>query len=281
MSETLLPEKGEQNTDLNKLEAILEQFSITIAEANDLVELEGHNFVIFADDSGSMQASALSKEEMNNAAKEEKEVEERTRWNEVENACAMIVEMANCFNPRGVDLYFVNRRSRQKVKSMDDEEFKSAFCAGPEGTSQMGRRLLAVGERAVKRMGREAPILMFILTDGCTDDQDEFKDNIKKLMEMKDSGKGNFKLQLMACTSTESDAEWLTALESRFDAVDCIDDYKVELKQVMRAGKTKSFTRGDWVLKAMLGPISKKHDALDESRGAAGSAGCCSSCVVS
>jgi len=244
--------------DLKRLEAILQQFDITIAEANDLVDLDNHSFVILADDSGSMKNSSLSAEELNSNA------EPRSRFDEARQAASMIIEMASCFSDRGTDLYFCNRRSRQHIKSMNDEEFQRAFDKLPSGPSNLGQRILEVGERAAVRMGVERPILIFVLTDGLVDKQDLFENNVEALMKKKTKAKGNFKLQLMACTSNAEDAEWLSQLEYKFEAVDCIDDYQEELKQVIRARKTKTFTRGDWVLKAMLGPISKKHDNLDE-----------------
>jgi len=149
---------------------------------------------------------------------------------------------------------------------MNDQEFQQAFDMLPSGESKLGTRVLEVGERAAIRMGTEHPILMFVLTDGEMDDKQQalFEKNIDTLMHKKHHANGHFHLQLMACTNDSESTEWLSHLEYRFEAVDCIDDYQVELAQVMKAKKTTTFTRGDWVLKAMLGPISRKHDNLDE-----------------
>lgn len=247
-----------EGPDLKRLEAILTQFDITIAEANDLVELESFSFVILADDSGSMKESSLSEEEQKAGA------EPRSRFDEARQAASMIIEMAACFSDKGTDLYFCNRRSRQHIKSMNDDDFKGAFDMLPSGPSTLGQRILEVGERAGARMGVERPILIFVITDGLVDKEKTFEASVEALMHKRTKCKGNFKLQLMACTSNAGDVEWLSQLEFKFESVDCIDDYQEELKQVMRAKKTKTFTRGDWVLKAMLGPISTKHDNLDE-----------------
>lgn len=271
----------EQAIDLKKLEVILHQFDITIAQANDLVELEHYNFIVLADDSGSMRNSTLTPEEEQN-----NDVEPRTRFDEVRNASSMIIELASCFTEHGVDMYFCNRRSRQGIRSMDDEQFVKAFNMLPSGVSTLGKRLVEVGDRATKRMGREKPILMFVMTDGLSEEE-KFEQGLTTLMAKSEKGGATFKLQLMACTSVNSDVEWLSHMEYKFPGVDCIDDYQEELKQVMRAGKTTTFTKGDWVLKAMLGPVSKAHDALDEhgifklGDTLAHGPGCCSRCTIS
>merc|ERR1712032_229323 len=155
---------------MNRLEAILKQFDITIAQANDLVELEHHNFIILADDSGSMRNSSLSEEEEKSG-----NAESRSRFDEVRQAASMIIEMAACFSEHGTDVYFCNRRSRQQIRSMNDDAFKQAFKMLPDGVSKLGKRVLEVGERAVTRMGTEKPILMFVLTDGEVEDSEKEK----------------------------------------------------------------------------------------------------------
>merc|ERR1712061_697040 len=74
------------------------------------------------------------------------------------------------------------------------------------------------------------------------------------------------KIQIMACTPDDDDISWLNGLDSKFAEVDVVDDYWNEKQEVLKAGLVTKFTRGDWCLKAMLGPVSKKFDVWDEKR---------------
>lgn len=53
-------------------------------------------------------------------------------------------------------------------------------------------------------------------------------------------------------------------MDKNFAEVDCVDDYYSEKAEVLAAKKTVRFTRGDWLIKALLGPISNKFDGWDE-----------------
>ena len=72
------------------------------------------------------------------------------------------------------------------------------------------------------------------------------------------------KIQIMACTDDEVEMAWLNLLDCELPGVDVTDDYYAELQEVMRAGRVRKFTRGDWCLKAMLGPVLRRFDNLDE-----------------
>ena len=70
----------------------------------------------------------------------------------------------------------------------------------------------------------------------------------------------------MACTADEDSVGYLNDIDERFRAVDVTDDYYSEMLEVTKKARTKKqFTRGDWLMKAMLGPISNKFDAWDET----------------
>merc|ERR1712129_422590 len=77
---------------------------------------------------------------------------------------------------------------------------------------------------------------------------------------------GKIKIQIMVCTPDDDEVEWLSVLDDKLTALDVTDDYFSEKRQVMQKGLTKKFTRGDWCMKAMLGPVSPKFDAWDESK---------------
>jgi len=76
--------------------------------------------------------------------------------------------------------------------------------------------------------------------------------------------KGGTKIQIMACTTDQRAVGYLNDIDAKFDEIDVTDDYHAEKKEVEAAGKVTTFTRGDWCMKALLGPISTKFDGWDE-----------------
>merc|ERR1712151_1316435 len=72
------------------------------------------------------------------------------------------------------------------------------------------------------------------------------------------------RIQIMACTPEDEEIEWLNDLDAELGELDVTDDYYAERAQVLRSGRASRFTRGDWCMKAMLGPVSRKFDQWDE-----------------
>merc|ERR1712048_971560 len=72
--------------------------------------------------------------------------------------------------------------------------------------------------------------------------------------------------QLLACSDQDRDIAWMNDLDDEFGEVDCTDDYESEKKEVLGVGLTDKFEKSDWLMKALLGPVSKKFDAWDEAK---------------
>merc|ERR1712232_724561 len=113
---------------------------------------------------------------------------------------------------------------------------------------------------------------LFILTDGNPNAEDDEKERFKnyllscvKKTQKGAQGKCSVRVQLMMCTDNTEDCEWLDDVEQLHKYIDAIDDYKTELQQVIAAKRRTQFTRGDWVMKAILGPVDEKHDLMDEN----------------
>jgi hypothetical protein len=290
---------------LKRLENILQQFEVTLVQAKDMVLLEEYRVVILADDSGSMRQEIHNAESeapfhLEKLSQKQKDVLKRllckedqarfdgleeskqkellkaverppTRFSEVENACKFLVEICGCFRP--VDVFFMNRGGpKGGVKSMDDEAFQKCWNLRPAGCTPMMDRLMQVINGTIG----ELPVLLFILTDGSMESDEErerVKDYLLKAVSTTRSAGGPaVRVQLMTCTEDFEETQWIDDLEQQSDRIDAIDDYAVELRQVLKAAGTKEaertqqFTRGDWVIKAILGPLSKDHDNLDESK---------------
>lgn len=237
-----------------RLRDILDTFEITIAEANDLVVLSDYEIVIIADDSGSMSMASLP------PAQRKLGEPTPTRWDELKQTCALLVELATCFDENGVDLYFLNRPKLANLMSASDPSFIAAFDAKPSGSTPLTECLSAVAAEC----GGERPVLLFILTDGEPNGGPRpFCHQLKNLVK-KVSTSHTFRVQIMACTDDESAVGWLNELDGLFTEVDVTDDFYSERNEVLTAKKVSKFTRGDWLIKALLGPVSEKFDAWDE-----------------
>merc|ERR1719203_2175491 len=125
-----------------KIQAVLSRFEISIAEADDLVALEDYEIVIIADDSGSMGNSAEPPHMRRLGAPK------KTRWMELTETCAEIVEIAACFDESGIDLFFLNRGPVLEVTHAEDPRFREAFRKPPGGGTPLTETL----KRVVKKV---------------------------------------------------------------------------------------------------------------------------------
>mmetsp|Transcript_48685 Transcript_48685/g.136153 ORF Transcript_48685/g.136153 Transcript_48685/m.136153 type:complete len:315 (-) Transcript_48685:208-1152(-) len=248
------------NPQLTRLQAVLDRFEITIAEAHDLVALEGYELVVICDDSGSMGQPAAPPSQRQLGKKS------MTRWEELRETVSLIVEIGSCFAEGGIQVLFLNRPGVQNVKSSTDPRFASAFQAPPRGGTPLTETLRSVAQQcASKQNGGERPVLLFILTDGEPNGGTAgFKFELRRLVR-KESTSHTFRVQIMACTGDEEAVGWLDQVDREFHEIDVTDDYYSEMVQVLKdARKVRRFTRADWCMKAMLGPISAKFDGWDE-----------------
>merc|ERR1712039_649141 len=175
---------------------------------------------------------------------------------------SFIVDLGNCFDKSGLDIFFLNRPELRNVKSKTQPDFHKVWKQPPDGSTPLTECI----KRLAQECGSERPILLFILTDGEPDGgPGPFIDEVRKLVTKQSTNK-TFKVQIMVCTPSEGEVSWLNDLDAALKEVDVTDDYYVEKSQVMSAGKVKKFTRGDWCLKALLGPVSNKFDMWDEKK---------------
>lgn len=242
---------------MERLRLILDQFEITIAEANDLVILADYEIVIIADDSGSMSMASLPPHERKLG------MPIPTRWDELKETCALLVELGACFDESGLDIFFLNRPALQEVKSKDDPAFLEAFSKRPSGSTPLTECLRGVA----KAVEGERPVLLFVMTDGEPNGGTlPFCQEMERIVKKRSTSR-TVRVQVMACTDDNEAVGWLNDLDARFTEVDVTDDYYSERAEVLTAGRVAKFTRGDWLIKAMLGPISAKFDAWDEGGG--------------
>eukprot|EP01064_Diplonema_japonicum_P029052 TRINITY_DN4608_c0_g1_i7.p1 TRINITY_DN4608_c0_g1~~TRINITY_DN4608_c0_g1_i7.p1 ORF type:complete len:279 (+),score=64.98 TRINITY_DN4608_c0_g1_i7:40-876(+) len=240
-----------------RLQSILTKYEITIAEANDLVALEGYDIVFILDDSGSMTLSSEP------ASRRKLGQKSKTRWEELGETVKLVAELACVFDDDGIDLHFLNRPSLKGIKSSDDPDLYMALSAPPRGSTPLTETV----ERVVREREddcSEQPVLLIIATDGEPNGGHERFMHLVARIVGKENTRCTFKFQILACTADEASVSWLDTFDKQFAAVDVTDDYYSERDQVLSSGNCQRFGRGDWVIKALLGPISQKFDEWDE-----------------
>eukprot|EP00928_Gymnodinium_smaydae_P015442 TRINITY_DN15710_c0_g2_i1.p1 TRINITY_DN15710_c0_g2~~TRINITY_DN15710_c0_g2_i1.p1 ORF type:complete len:341 (+),score=52.26 TRINITY_DN15710_c0_g2_i1:99-1121(+) len=257
-AQPLQPPAQSSGLDVRRLKAVLQRFDVHIADADDLAVLHDYKVVIIADDSSSMLGSAVpGRRKLGEAT--------ATRWDELKETTGFIVDIAACFDPAGVDIFFLNRGQVSGVRSSKDDAFLAAFSVPPNGSTPLTQAVRTV----VSQCGSERPVLLFIMTDGVPNGGPAaFSQELRRLVK-RQSTQYVFKVQIMACTPNDDEVAYLDDLDRELPEIDCTDDYYTEKAQVLRAGLTDTFSRGDWCMKAMLGPVSKKFDAWDEAKSGA------------
>lgn len=245
---------------IDKLQSILDKHHVTIVSKDSLAVLEDYNFIAICDDSESMRMSAKPKEERRLG---EKPV---TRWHELQEGVSLLVDLLTCFRPEGLDVYFLNSGTVRSVKSSGNEKLQNIFQAGPTGKTPLTKRLREAAADVSARS--ELPTIMFIFTDGEPDGGP--KKFVKTLGELVSGGRSSkkapqFRIQIMACSNNEDEIAWLNEIDQQSDLIDVTDDYYNEKRRVMAIrGDDYAFTRSDWLVKAILGPVDKSVDNVNE-----------------
>lgn len=93
----------QQSFAVDRFRAFFDKYRISPYYHNDLKTLERFDIVIVADDSGSMST------QVDNRGK--------TRWDELKEVLSVVIELGVLLDEDGIDIMFLNRGSRRKVKS--------------------------------------------------------------------------------------------------------------------------------------------------------------------
>lgn len=249
-----LEEDREQRFE--KLQSILDKHSVTIIKKDQLAVLEDYNFLVICDDSESMKMSAKPKEQRKLGEKP------LTRWMELQDGVMLLIDMLGCFRPEGIDVYFLNSGKVPKVQSSAEERLQNIFQGGPQGKTPLTQTLKQVAHDAESEM----PYVLFIFTDGEPDGgARKFTKVLTDLVSQKIC-RAQFRVQIMACSNNDDEIAWLADLDQDSELIDVTDDYYNEKKKIIAMkGHEYAFTRSDWLCKAILGPIEKSVDGVNET----------------
>jgi len=238
------------------IQNVLDKHGVSIAKAADFTALLKYDMALILDDSGSMRAPASGASAWGQFFGGG--TTSGTRWDELLTTSQQIIDVAATFNSAGINVYFLNSGKVPAVQCGDDPRLASRFADGPRGSTPLTETL----RMALSEHRGQKPLLVIICTDGVPNGG---VGPLERLIENSiASSKGAMRFQLMACTDDDDAVSWMNQLDYKYTEVDTTDDYHTEHAEVMRRGIYKSFERGDWIAKALLGAVSKKFDCADD-----------------
>eukprot|EP01060_Flectonema_neradi_P035521 TRINITY_DN655_c0_g3_i2.p1 TRINITY_DN655_c0_g3~~TRINITY_DN655_c0_g3_i2.p1 ORF type:complete len:296 (+),score=60.63 TRINITY_DN655_c0_g3_i2:41-889(+) len=244
------PNDPQREANLKRMREMMLKHEITICQEQELTVLLDYNIVFLCDDSGSMMMSSLS-------ASKRTPANNITRWEELKDTVKKLSEIACFLDSSGIDVHFLNRESVENVTSPD--MLDEIFSAKPQGGTPLARRVMEISEVVDK----ERPVLLLIATDGEPDEGPvAFQDTIEAVLA---KGGKPWKIQILACTPDDREVAWLNNFDKKFKDVDVMDDYHNEYDEVISSGRNATFTKADYVCKALLGPVVARFDAADEN----------------
>jgi hypothetical protein len=196
------------NNKKKQLQDIINEYEINKRYAQKLQILQDFKIVFILDDSGSMntplkESPLLSNNNNNNEINLNKKI---TRWDELHYFSNIMLEIANFFNPKGCDVYFLNRNSSLNVK--DKEQLSRLFSLeSPQGFTPLTSKLNeALNDNLFQLNNRK--LLIIIITDGEPTDS-EGTINIKEFKDCLLKRPSNVYTTIAACTDDDLSVEYL------------------------------------------------------------------------
>ncbi|CEP02732.1 unnamed protein product (mitochondrion) [Plasmodiophora brassicae] len=243
---------------MERFRSLAAQYEIRDDFCRDLRQLENFEIVLLCDDSGSMSRTLGD----DHVAGRDPFAPRKTRWDELRETVAVIVDFGTCFDENGVDVYFLNRAPCYNVRSA--AQVAEAFRTGPTGFTPLTAAVQLILRQKIQALGESKPVLLVIATDGAPTDR-QGNDDVRGFQQCIKTLPKNVYVSFLACTDNDDDVAYLNKMDGKFDRVDVTDDYRSERAEILKVqGSSFRFSFGDYVVKAMLGPIVDKFDKLDE-----------------
>ncbi|CEO96517.1 VWFA domain-containing protein [Plasmodiophora brassicae] len=244
---------GETSCDRTEKLAVFESWAEELGIRSNfrsaMYALGGFEIIVLCDDSESM----LSKDVVDDMGNK------MTRWDELRDTVKLIVDFGALFDDNGIDVYFLNRPTLPGVTCASDLE--KAFKKDPIGGTPLVSTVDRIRREKIDPLeSKKQKVLLVIATDGQpSDGKSAFHQRIASLPE-------NVYVSILACTDNRAAVAYLDGMD-RLTRVDVTDDYMTELEQIRsKQGKSFKFSKGDYIAKALAGPIQPWLDQLDEGR---------------
>ena len=242
--------------DLRKLEEFLKDAEVNVAKPDDLRPLKDYKVIIVADDShvevevdtqvevdANLCAKALRKR--NREARRKQRI---ASWGELQETVGHFIGLGNCLNSDGVDIYFLNRGIFRKVRDKNCDPLLDVYLKGPGGHMMLtpALRQIAKETRACTK-----PFLVAILVHGRPVCDLEAVDHHVAVLTSRE-----FKVLIIPMRPHHVLLE-----RSRFQG-----DLLVHRAEAFHDVKDRfhrgvPFTRGDWVVSALLCTPLKEESA--------------------
>jgi hypothetical protein len=235
-----------------KFEEICQKHEINMFFANKLQMLEGFKIVLVCDDSGSMSSKVKSGSDLETTP-------QGTRWDELKGTVEVIIDIASVLGQEGVDIYFLNRNGLTNVSVR--EQIDPFFAQKPSGYTPIAPRLENIFAQKV-----DGKRLVILATDGEPTDTYGNRDiaGFKNVLLYKRGLKDY--VNIVACTDDDNTMSYLNNWDRNIPRLDVIDDYESEKKEIRYAqGSNFRFSKGDYVVKCMIGSVDPYFDKLDEA----------------
>jgi hypothetical protein len=218
--------------------------------ANRLRALEDYEIIILCDDSGSMKTIVDNSN--------------RTRWDELRDIVKIVLEVGTIFDSTGVDIHFLNRRPIYNVT--DPNSVDDVFSIPPRGYTPIVAALKYIFGLPPTRRGNDKKALVFVATDGApTDDKGNINVNDLEHLLMHERRSETTYVMFLICTDDPACVDYLNEWDIKMINVDVTDDFKTERDKIRRfRGPHYPFSKGDYIVKALVGAIDPEIDNINE-----------------
>jgi hypothetical protein len=256
------PKQKIYNTDIKTdlLSCLGKRYDISDVNLSCLKQIENFEIVLICDDSYSMLCPAVSKGSIFCPFLKD------SRWQELKNIVSIVIDIATIFDKDGIDIYFLNRPTLFNIT--DKKQLDTVFDIPPEGYTPLVKtlkRVLADKKLIVEHKN----LLIVIATDGIPHERNssnETVENLKKTLKNRLPIDKIF-VSILACTDDKETLKDLNNWDKKIKNLDVLDDYANEKIEVITVqGELFKFSFGDYVVKALLGPIDPYFDSLDEKK---------------
>ena len=155
-----LPRKRELSNE-EKFRNIITKYNISEIYAEKLKILRKFKIVFIFDDSSSMR-EVLHDSPLNSGDNQSKV----TRWDELIYFSNISIEIASVFNPKGCDVYFLNRYRMPIRNITDPREIEFYFHDIPDGYTPLTNVFQSVLQNNPESSLNDEKLLIIIVTDG-------------------------------------------------------------------------------------------------------------------
>ncbi len=215
-----------------------------------LLALQDFEIIILCDDSGSMKTTVDNGN--------------RTRWDELRDIVKIVLEIGTIFDSTGVDIHFLNRRPIYNVT--DPNSVDDIFSVPPRGYTPLVAALKYIFQLPPTRRGNDKKALVFVATDGSPTD-DRGNNNVNDLERLMNEERQSETTHVMflICADDPTCVEYLTEWDRKMVNVDVTDNFKTERDKIRRfRGPHYPFSKGDYIVKALVGAIDPDIDNINE-----------------